>query len=1046
MRSPHVSRAIALLAAAGLVACGSARNTDCTSAADCDDRSACSTDSCVDGLCFHIANGNATPESPATEPCQKAVCLGGVRALVADDTHSPDDGVACTRDSCVGGKPVHAVDATSCGVAPACQKFQCDPVAGGATGCVLHDDSGHLPDDGFACTLDRCDGHTPVAVPQDGACRDRGAGKATCLVGRCDPTNQGADHDGCVLVPDDGACDDADGCTSDHCAPADAAADATTGCRHGAVDGAAPPVPGNCRAERCVAGASADVPDETDLPPDLDGLPCTVPSCAGGVPHEVPRDAACDDGLACTRDSCRAGQGCLHASTAGSCPAGTACDPSAPTATVPTGCVDADVCPPRLVAVPDLGAAADTTGTRDDFAPSCADATGHHPDLAFALTVTARSDIHAQIQANDGRGLALTLVEVANAACGRELLCAHHAGGTELNLLDVPAGQYALVVDGDGATTSAGPFELLVTLSPTALKTGDVVFTELMPDPALVDDTAGEYVELGNSAGIAITTVGLQLSKDGGATASALGGTSPWRVLAAGGFVVAARHADAATNGGIDASFVLPFGLANTPSEKLVLSKDGGPVLDALDLPAAGFPKAGAGRSFQLDPGALASADHDLYATWCLTNVAHYGQGDRGTPGLANERCHPECADDAGCNDQLPCTADRCVVGDCTHTNDDTAVPPDDGFSCTTSHCAAGVVVTVPDDHACDDALACTHDSCAGASGALVTGCSHAPDTTLCTTGMVCDAALGCVVPPVPADTCAGALPLTETDVPLDRMADDVVTSCGVAGTRDAFFSVTLPAAAHVSLAVQGTGAHAVALYAGSCGQLQELSCTATDKLELHGLAAGTYVVVVEGAPATVHLALTVTPGELAVGDMIVSEIMMDPAAPLDDSDAEWVELTNRRAFAVSTASVRLLVGTGAAVPVVQAATGRPYVVAPGGFLLAVRKADPAKNGGLTPDVLFTSSLANTGGTVQLKTAGGTVLDAVAYASKANGFPAVTAGRAFSLAPAAFADDLNDLGANWCLARPEAPMSVVAYDPTAANYGTPRAANPPCAP
>ncbi|MEM7156785.1 MAG: hypothetical protein AAF799_28305 [Myxococcota bacterium] len=125
---------------------------ECSTAKDCDDGVACTTDECVDGACVN---------SPSDDAC--------------------DDGVSCTIDSCdaVMGCSSTASD-DRCNDSIPCTTDMCDPTRG----CIgIPDDS--LCDDGVACTVDTCDTSTSCqSVPDDTACND-GLG---CTADVCDAT------------------------------------------------------------------------------------------------------------------------------------------------------------------------------------------------------------------------------------------------------------------------------------------------------------------------------------------------------------------------------------------------------------------------------------------------------------------------------------------------------------------------------------------------------------------------------------------------------------------------------------------------------------------------------------------------------------------------------------------------------------------------------------------------------------------------------------------------------------------------------------------
>lgn len=139
-------------------------------------------------------------------------------------------------------------------------------------------------DDGVPCTTDLCDPatHTCRYEVEAGACDDR----IECTTDRCDAVLRG-----CVHEPDHGFCSDLEPCNGEEtCDP----------------------------SSGCVPGA----------PPDCDdGVDCTVDACEfeTGACRNTPDDARCDDGAFCNGDEvCRAGAGCV-AGVPPTCDDGLAC-------------------------------------------------------------------------------------------------------------------------------------------------------------------------------------------------------------------------------------------------------------------------------------------------------------------------------------------------------------------------------------------------------------------------------------------------------------------------------------------------------------------------------------------------------------------------------------------------------------------------------------------------------------------------------------------------------------------------------------------------
>jgi nitrous oxidase accessory protein NosD len=251
----------------------------CSVTADCNDNNACTNDVCNAGACQNTAVTNGTSCADSTvcngaEVCQAGVCTSGT-ALNCDDNS------LCTVDSCdpvAGCRHVGVADGTSCADgtvcngAEVCQGGICQP--GSPLNC----------DDGNPCSTDVCLAvtgcqHTPLAnntpCPDLTLCN----GAEFCQSGICiagTPLN----------------CNDANLCTLDTCDPA-------LGCRHTPLANGTP----------C-----------------LDGNVCNgVEACQGGV-CQPNTPLNCNDGNACTVDSCNGVSGCINVPIPGCRPCGVAAD------------------------------------------------------------------------------------------------------------------------------------------------------------------------------------------------------------------------------------------------------------------------------------------------------------------------------------------------------------------------------------------------------------------------------------------------------------------------------------------------------------------------------------------------------------------------------------------------------------------------------------------------------------------------------------------------------------------------------------------------
>jgi hypothetical protein len=176
------------------------------------------------------------------------------------------------------------------------------------------------------------------------------------------------------------------------------------------------------------------------------------------------------------------------------------------------------------------------------------------------------------------------------------------------------------------------------TIPPTE---GDLVITELHPNPMAVADGEGEWFEVLVQAEVDLN--GLQLGKVPGTVLTTLS-SSECLSVSPGTYVLFAAGTDSATNGGLtNVDFLADLALSNSGGSVFVGYAD--VVLDTFT-----YTSSGDGASTQLDPRHLTFDENDDEALWCRS-AATYGDGDRGTPGGANMQCMfplPEGMCDAG--------------------------------------------------------------------------------------------------------------------------------------------------------------------------------------------------------------------------------------------------------------------------------------------------------------------------------------------------------------------------------------------------------------
>ncbi len=236
-------------------------------AAGCDDKDACTTDSCDKASgCKHAALSGCTPcaNSGACQDgnvCTSEFCVSGLCQFAAVEGQGCEDGNACTTgDSC-------AASACKAGPPKACN-------------------------DGDACTVDACEAKTGCTTAPAATCDD----KNSCTDDSCNAKT------GCSATANSKACDaDGNPCTADQCAGGKCTPGGPAACDDGnaCTDNACEPKTG------CAAA--------NNTKPCNDGNPCsTGETCTAGKCGGPTTPTACDDQLSCTADSCDPAKGCVH--------------------------------------------------------------------------------------------------------------------------------------------------------------------------------------------------------------------------------------------------------------------------------------------------------------------------------------------------------------------------------------------------------------------------------------------------------------------------------------------------------------------------------------------------------------------------------------------------------------------------------------------------------------------------------------------------------------------------------------------------------------
>lgn len=163
----------------------------------------------------------------------------------------------------------------------------------------------------------------------------------------------------------------------------------------------------------------------------------------------------------------------------------------------------------------------------------------------------------------------------------------------------------------------------------SAVKPGFLIVSEVMPDPAKVTDTRGEWFEVYNTRQDDINLASLIVRSEGGTAGEKYIVTTD-AIIPAKGFFVFGRNADTTLNGGFTANLAWGTALSlGNASDYLRLELPDGTLLAGLS-----WSSSVSGRSLEVHGGTLpAILPGDLGAA--PLNLV-YGLGDHGTPGAMN--------------------------------------------------------------------------------------------------------------------------------------------------------------------------------------------------------------------------------------------------------------------------------------------------------------------------------------------------------------------------------------------------------------------------
>lgn len=170
-----------------------------------------------------------------------------------------------------------------------------------------------------------------------------------------------------------------------------------------------------------------------------------------------------------------------------------------------------------------------------------------------------------------------------------------------------------------------------VCFTPVCATAGDIIMTEIMPNPSINSDPAGEYIELYNTTGSAINIQGWILKDDASALETHTIATS--LNIPANGYITIGNAAT--PNGGVTLNYTYAndISLGNSGTDGVILECSG--IMIDQVIWDGSFPFS-SGKSMELSTTALDATSNDTASNWGAA-VTAYGDGDFGTPGAVND-------------------------------------------------------------------------------------------------------------------------------------------------------------------------------------------------------------------------------------------------------------------------------------------------------------------------------------------------------------------------------------------------------------------------
>jgi len=267
-------------------------SSQCTSGSCCDTATGCfktSGTACDDGL---WCNGTDT-------------CSGSSSTCSVHAGRNCADAFPCTTDSCNEASDAcdHTPNNAACNDSNVCTTDTCSV----ASGCVYTNNSNACNDGAWCNGADTCSGGS-CSVHAGRNCADA----FPCTTDSC---NEGTDT--CDHTPNNAVCEDGNVCTTNTCSVTSGCV--TTNNSNACDDGAW------CNGSDTCSGGSCSVHAGRNC---ADAFPCTTDSCNESTDtcDHTPNNAACNDSNVCTTDTCSVASGCVYTNNSNACNDGLWCN------------------------------------------------------------------------------------------------------------------------------------------------------------------------------------------------------------------------------------------------------------------------------------------------------------------------------------------------------------------------------------------------------------------------------------------------------------------------------------------------------------------------------------------------------------------------------------------------------------------------------------------------------------------------------------------------------------------------------------------------